>query len=111
MGRHPAVTESPVALLHGAMSSSARLAQNIRRALQREVKKIERMLRSSQIQPGQRLELMDSLIAAMTALDRSAEQCGRLLTQKGAPPIPNDSPSSEEIMRELTIGQAKHSGR
>lgn len=107
----PRTVESPTTLLHNAMNSSARLSQHVRRALQREVKQIERELRSPGLQPGRRLELMDSLLTTMSALDRSAEQCGRLLTQKHNPAIPTDDPSVERVMEELTRGQARGAGR
>jgi hypothetical protein len=110
MGRPPS-KQSPIDLLHDEMNSAARLSQRVRQALQREVKQIERQLRSSQIQPGQRLELMDALLTVMTALDRSAESCGRLLTQKHSQPIPTDTPSQEEIMHDLLHGNGPKKAR
>lgn len=106
----PRIVESPTALLHSAMNSCARLSQHTRRILQRQLREIERELRSPDLQPGRRLELLDSLLTTMSALDKSATEAAKLL--RGAPPIATDTPSQEEIMRELTIGKAKdHPGR
>lgn len=102
----PRNKQSPVDLLHDAMNSSARLSEHVRRALQREVKKIERELRGSGLQTGYRLQMMDELVRVMQALDKSTTENAKLL--RGAPPIPSDdSVTSERILAELTNGKTR----
>ena len=106
----PRAVESATALLHTAMNSSARLSQRARRILERQLREIDRELKTPGLQPGRRLELMDALVTTMSALDKSTTEAVKLL--RGAPPILTDAPSQEEIMRELTHGKAKdHPGR
>ena len=98
--------ETPIALLHSAMNSSARLSERIRRSLQRELRQIERELRSAGLQPGRRMEMLDGLVSIMAALDKSTTESAKLL--RGAPPIPSDdSVTSERILAELTNGKTR----
>jgi hypothetical protein len=101
----PRTEESSTTLLHNAMSSSARLSQKARAILAKQLREIERELKNPGLQPGRRLELVDALLTTMSALDKSANDAVKLL--KGAPPIQTDTPSQEEIMRQLIHGKTK----
>lgn len=98
----PRTVESPTTLLTTAMNSCARLSQRTRRILEGQLREIERELKSPGLQPGRRLELLDALLTAMTALDRSANESVKLL--KGAPPTPTDAPSVEQVLQEIKSG-------
>ena len=102
----PRTEESPTALLTTAMNSSAKLSQRTRRILERQLREIERELKNPGLQPGRRLELLDALLSAMSALDKSTNEAIKL--SKGAPPIPSDdSMTSERILAELTNGKTR----
>ena len=103
--------KSPATLLHHSMTESAKLAARARRLLETQLKSIEKELKSPALPPLRRAELIDDTTRILDTLNRSVENSGRLLTAKGAPQITNDSPSHEEIIHELTKGQAKHPGR
>jgi hypothetical protein len=103
-GRPTGSVATPGRILRKSLQDSARLASRTRKLLEGRLVAIEKRLADDLI--GENTDgLVDQLLKIMSALDRTVEQTGRLLTQKHTPVETTESASPTDIMHELTKGK------
>ena len=106
-GRPIGSSETPNILLRRSMQSASKLAAQARRMLETRLEYIEKQLDNPNLTPQESAILTYQIMAIMTALDKTVESTGKLLTQKRSAGDDSQisSVTTESILTEMTKGK------